>query len=99
MKTSQMSDKYFIMSDMATQRFTVRVPEDLGSKLRRTSRDKGRTPSDLIRLAVENYLREEPVRGSAYEAARAAGLIGCVSRGPKDLSTNRRHLEGFGKSR
>jgi hypothetical protein len=56
------------MSDMATQRFTVRVPEDLGSKLRRTSRDKGRTPSDLIRLAVENYLKEEPVRGSAYEA-------------------------------
>jgi predicted DNA-binding protein len=87
------------MSDMATQRFTVRVPEDLGSRLRRTSRDKGRTPSELIRLAVENYLEDEPVRGSAYEAAKAAGLIGCASHGPKDLSTNRRHFEGFGKSR
>ena len=94
-----MSDERYITSDMATQRFTVRVPKDLGSRLRRTSRDKGRTPSELIRLAVENYLEEEPVRGSAYEAAKAAGLIGCVSHGPKDLSTNRRHYEGFGKSR
>ncbi|MFZ0772019.1 MAG: ribbon-helix-helix protein, CopG family [Candidatus Sulfotelmatobacter sp.] len=84
---------------MATQRITVRVPEALGAKIRQASRVKGRTPSDLIRLAVENYLEEEPVPGSAYEAAKAAGLIGCVSHGPKDLSTNRWHFEGFGKRR
>jgi hypothetical protein len=29
--------------------------------------------------------------------AEAAGLIGCLRRAPKDLSTNQRHLEGFGK--
>ena len=87
------------MSDMATHRFTVRVPETLGSRLRRTSRNNGRTPSELIRVAVENYLEDEPDRGSAYVAAKAAGLIGCASHGPKDLSTNRRHFEGFGKGR
>jgi len=87
------------MSDMATQRLTVRVPEALGAQIRQVSRVKGRTPSDLIRLAVENYLEKEPVRGSAYEAAKAAGLIGCVHRAPKDLSTNRQHFEGFGKDR
>lgn len=85
------------MSDMATQRITVRVPEALGAQIRRASRVKGRTPSDLIRLALENYLEKEPVRASAYEAAKAAGLIGCVSRAPKDLSSNRRHFEGFGR--
>jgi metal-responsive CopG/Arc/MetJ family transcriptional regulator len=85
------------MSDMATQRITVRVPEALGAKIRQVSRVKGRTPSDLIRLAVESYLEKEPVKGSAYEAAKAARLIGCVHRAPKDLSTNRRHFEGFGK--
>ena len=86
------------MSDMATQRFTIRVPENLGSRLRRTSRNKGRTPSELIRLALENYLDEEPVRRLAYEAAKAARLIGCVRHGLRDLSTNRRRFEGFGKS-
>lgn len=85
------------MSDMATQRLTVRVPEALEAQLRRASRVKGRTPSDLIRLALENYLEKETVKGSAYEAAKSAGLIGCVYRAPKDLSTNRRHFEGFGK--
>ncbi len=87
------------MSDMATQRLTVRVPEALGAQIRRVSRVKGRTPSDLIRLAVENYLEKEPVKGSAYEAAKAAGLIGCVHRAPKDLSTNRHHFEGFGNTK
>jgi len=85
------------MSDMTTRRIAVRVPEALGAKIRQLSRVTGRTPSDLIRLALEDYLEKEPVRGSAYEAAEAAGLIGCVSRGPKDLSANRRYFEGFGK--
>jgi metal-responsive CopG/Arc/MetJ family transcriptional regulator len=87
------------MSDMATQRITIRVPEDLGERLRQTSRVKGKTTSELVRVALENYLGQKLKRGSAFEAAKAAGLIGCVHRGPKDLSTNRRHFEGFGKSR
>jgi predicted DNA-binding protein len=86
------------MSDiMVSQRITVRVPVPLGSRLRDRSRVKGQTPSDLVRVALENYLEEEGT-GSAYEAAEAAGLIGCVRRAPKDLSTNRRHFEGFGES-
>jgi hypothetical protein len=53
----------------------------------------------LIRVAVESYLAQERVRGSALEAAKAAGIIGCAKHGPMDLSTNPRHFEGFGKSR
>jgi hypothetical protein len=48
---------------------------------------------------LERYLAAEDRTGSAFEAAEAAGLIGCVRRAPKDLSTNRRHFEGFGKSK
>ena len=84
---------------MASQRITVRVPATLGARLRDSSRVKGQTPSDLVRVALENYLIEENSTGSAYELAEAAGLIGSVRRAPKDLSTNRRHLEGFGKSK
>jgi metal-responsive CopG/Arc/MetJ family transcriptional regulator len=87
------------MSDMASQRITVRVPAALGTRIRESSRVKGQTPSDLVRVALENYLGEESSTGSAYELAEAAGLIGCVARAPKDLSTNPRHLEGFGKNK
>jgi metal-responsive CopG/Arc/MetJ family transcriptional regulator len=87
------------MSDMASQRITVRVPASLGTRIRESSRVKGQTPSDLVRVALENYLGEESSTGSAYELAEAAGLIGCVARAPKDLSTNPRHLEGFGKNK
>jgi predicted DNA-binding protein len=87
------------MSDtMSSQRITVRVPATLGARLRNRSRVKGQTPSDLVRVALENYLGEQSGSGSAYELAEAAGLIGSVRRAPRDLSTNRRHFEGFGNN-
>lgn len=94
-----MSDNDGIMSDMVSQRITVRVPVTLGTRLRHSSRLNGRTPSDLVRVALENYLGEKNSGDSAYELAEAAGLIGCVRHAPKDLSTNSRHFEGFGKSK
>jgi hypothetical protein len=87
------------MSDMALDRITVRVPASLGARIRSKSRMRGQTPSDLVRLAVESYLGEPASTGSAYELAKAAGLIGCVKNAPKDLSTNRRHMEGFGSGK
>jgi predicted DNA-binding protein len=84
---------------MVSQRITVRVPVTLGARLRHRSRVKGQTPSDLVRVALESYLGERSSTGSAYELAEAAGLIGCLGRAPKDLSTNRRHFDGFGKRR
>lgn len=87
------------MSDMASQRITVRVPKSLGALLRSRSRAKGATPSDLVRAALEKYFNSEPAGGSAYDFASAAGLVGCVRGLPADLSTNRRHFEGFGKQK
>lgn len=92
-----MSDKCDRMSDMAPRRITIRVPETLEASLRRRSRVNGQTPSDLVRLALKSYLCKQGGGGSAYEIAEEAGLIGCVRRAPKDLSTNRRHFEGFGE--
>jgi predicted DNA-binding protein len=88
------------MSDiMASQRITVRVPKPLGTRLRHRSRAQGQTSSDLVRIALETYLGREDSSDSAYELAEQAGLIGCAGRAPKDLSTNRLHLEGFGKNK
>lgn len=86
------------MSDMTSHRITIRVPEHLERRLRNRSRLKGQTESNLVREALEQYLGLPSDRRSAYELAREAGLIGSIKRAPRDLSTNRRHFEGFGKS-
>jgi metal-responsive CopG/Arc/MetJ family transcriptional regulator len=87
------------MSDMNSQRITVRVPATLGTRLRHISHQSGQTPSDLVRVALENYLREQRTTRSAYELADAAGLIACVKHAPKDLSTNPRHFKDFGSGK
>jgi metal-responsive CopG/Arc/MetJ family transcriptional regulator len=87
------------MSDMASDRITIRVPKSLGHRLHGRSRTTGKTPSDIVRVALETYLDADTGGGSAFDAASAAGLIGCASGLPKDLSTKNRHFEGFGKEK
>ncbi len=95
-----MSDKHVKMSDtMSSQRITIRVSESLVKRLKKQAGMSGRPESVLVREALEKYLSEEPPSQSAYSLARNAGLIGCVRGGPTDLSTNRKHFEGFGKKR
>ena len=82
---------------MAAKRITIRIPATLSQKLRVCSRLKGQSESELVRGALEEYL--DANTPNAYDAFKAAGLIGCVKGAPKDLSTNPRYMEGFGKSR
>ena len=37
-----------------------------------------------------------PVR-SLYDALKERGIIGCITDGPSDLSTNPKYMEGFGQ--
>jgi len=104
---NDMSDIDAIMSDMSSERITIRIPEELGGRLRHRSRSNGQTESDLVRDALENYLGRSSREWSAFELAEEAGLIGCIPRGrggpsrspAKDLSTNPRHFKGFGKDK
>ncbi len=86
---------------MASARITIRIPETLGQRLRHRSRLSGQPESELVREALEAYLGQSSEARPAYELAEEAGLIGCIGRGrkspPTDLSSSRRHLEGFGK--
>lgn len=59
----------------------------------------GLSQSQVVREALEVYLARGDGQRSAYELARDLGLIGCVRRGARDLSTNPKHLEGFGERR
>ena len=87
------------MSDMASNRITVRIPAELTSRLRSRSRVRGTTESELVREALESYLGNSGAERSAYELADEAGIIGIEKNAPRDLSANRKHFKGFGKSK
>src|SRR5260370_28445389 len=88
------------MSDtMSSLRITIRISESLVKRLKKQAGTKRRSEAALGREALESYLGEAPTSNSAYDLARAAGLIGFVRGGPSDLSTHRYHFEGLGESR
>jgi predicted transcriptional regulator len=84
---------------MSSQRITIRISESLVKRLKKHAGMRRRSESALVREALESYLGELSTPSSAHDLAREAGLIGCVAGEPSDLSTSRKHLEGFGKSR
>jgi metal-responsive CopG/Arc/MetJ family transcriptional regulator len=88
------------MSDtMSSQRITIRISESLVKRLKKHAGIRRRSESALVREALESFLGKASGSDSAYDLAKEAGLIGCVGGKPSDLSTNRKHLEGFGNSR
>jgi len=84
---------------MASQRISVRVPNEVARRLKERSRTTGVRESTVVREALETYLSANGMEKSAYELAKEAGLIGCVKGAPRDLSTNKKYLKGFGRSK
>jgi hypothetical protein len=68
---------------------TVRLPTALGRALRRTSRRLGRRPSDVVRMALEAYLREAPP-AERRPSDRVTHLLGSLSSGVPDLAERHR---------
>jgi Arc/MetJ-type ribon-helix-helix transcriptional regulator len=75
---------------------TLRVPEELLAKLDEAARLDRTSRSELCRKALEARLKKTPMRRrSLLELSR--DLCGVGSSGIRDLSTNKKHLEGFGQ--
>jgi hypothetical protein len=55
----------------------------------------GCSDSEIVRRGLKLLADEESRRRSALELAGRS--VGRFKKGPRDLSTNRKHLEGFGK--
>jgi len=83
---------------MPAQRVTVRIPSNLSQRLRVFAQLRGQSESEAIRQALELHLRKKQRGVSAYDAFRAAGLIDCAKGLPKDRSTNKKYVKGFGES-
>jgi predicted DNA-binding antitoxin AbrB/MazE fold protein len=56
----------------------------------------------VVSLSIEKLpeagLEAHETVPTLFELLDEAGLIGCIKDGPTDLSTNPKHMEGFGKS-
>jgi metal-responsive CopG/Arc/MetJ family transcriptional regulator len=81
---------------MASDRLSLRLTETLRSGLENLVSTTGRTESDIAREAIQEYLIRHSKLPTCFEIAEQAGLIGCVESGIQDLSTNPKHMKGFG---
>jgi metal-responsive CopG/Arc/MetJ family transcriptional regulator len=72
---------------------SLKLPPSLSVRLERAAKQRGQSKSEVVRAALEQFLNgERPL--SALELA--GDLVGC-GEGPGDLSTNPKHMEGFGE--
>ena len=72
---------------------SLKLPPTLSIKLDRAAKQRGQSKSELVRAALEQFLNgERPI--SALELA--GDIVGC-GKGPGDLSTNPKYMEGFGE--
>jgi predicted DNA-binding protein len=70
---------------------TLRLPEALASRLERSARRLKRKRSDVVRLALEQFLDSEPAATRPVERVR--DLLGSVDSGVPDLGQrHREHL-------
>jgi predicted DNA-binding protein len=72
---------------------SIKLPTPLAAWLTQQARELGRSKSALIRQALEKQ-RIKPGKGTCLDLME--DLCGSI-RGPRDLSTNPKHMQGFGK--
>jgi len=81
---------------MRDERLTIRVSPELRAKINRGVREMEKDQSQVVRDALDAYLSPSE---SAFDAFKKAGLIGIAKKGPSDLSTNKKHMQGFGRKK
>jgi predicted DNA-binding protein len=72
---------------------TVKLPDELLNWLEIESRRVNRPKSAFLRDILEQHHRN----GSRNALEMAGDLCGCGRSGLKDLSSNKKHLRGFGR--
>ena len=74
---------------------TVKISKQLRQQIAAAAKRRRITQSELVREAIEKSLRSQTTAGpSAFDLI--SDLIGIGDEGPSDLSTNKKHMAGFG---
>jgi predicted DNA-binding protein len=78
-------------------RLSIRIPDQLQDDLQQLASLIGKSESEIVREAIEEYCARNGSGASCYDLAKQAGWIRRAGNLPKDLSTNKKHMEGFGR--
>ncbi len=73
----------------------ARLDDEERAALEELKRKTGQTDSELVRRGLRLVEQEERRRQSALDLA--GRTVGRFTKGPRDLSANRKHLAGFGE--
>jgi metal-responsive CopG/Arc/MetJ family transcriptional regulator len=76
---------------------SLKLSDQLHDRVVRAAKDKKTTKSEILRIAVENYLAQRNGQKRLTMRDLIGDLAGCLKGGPPDLATNPRHMEGFGR--
>ncbi len=77
---------------------TIKIPPQLEARIIEASAQEHLSKSELVRQALDSYLRQRSSATAFVSALDQAGdLVGCFSGGPTDLSSNPDHLASFGQ--
>lgn len=75
---------------------SLKLPDDLDARLESAAKGRGSSKSEVVRKALLRFLPRPGGKTAASFLERAGTLVGCVE-GPTDLSTDPRHLRGYGE--
>lgn len=73
---------------------SLKLPDDMAARLDALARRRKMSRSELMREALAAILDGSPGRASIDDLA--GDLVGSLA-GPGDLSTNKKHMRGFGR--
>lgn len=76
---------------------SLKLPDKLLDLLEKESRARRTTKSSLIRESLEKTLVSRPSADQASCYDLAHDLAGSLKGLPRDLATNPKHMEGFGR--
>ena len=81
---------------MNMKTISLKLSESLDAKLNRLVKARKQTRSEIVREAIELMLNGGEPKHPVSMAELAGDLAGCLE-GPGDLSTNPKHMEGYGR--
>lgn len=79
---------------------TIKVPEELDARLTKRAKHRGVSKSEVAREALARELQSDSAEAVNEEPSAFDVLkddLGCFDSGVGDLSTNPKHMEGFGR--
>ena len=76
---------------------SLKLPDALHEQLERLAKQRGESKSGLVRTALRQFFSDGNRTGNPASALDLAGDLVGSCRGPGDLSTNKKYMEGFGR--